>query len=60
MTIEEACRKILGQKLADSIIADMGVRWAVVVAMCDATTADDPEAIQLIREWVAAGKESSS
>ena len=55
MTIEEACRKIMGAKLADAIIKDRGVHWAVVAAMGDATDADDPTAIAVIRQWAKDG-----
>ena len=53
MDIETAVRTILGAKLANSIIADMGVHWAVVAATADARTSDDPEAIAAIRAWLA-------
>lgn len=52
MTIEEAVAAIIGKDLADSIISDMGVHWAVVAAMTEARTTDDPEAISTINSWV--------
>jgi len=36
MNIREACEDIMGEKLAATIIADMGIRWCVVAAMADA------------------------
>ena len=60
MTAEEACHAILGDELAHSIISDMGVGWAVVAAMADATTDDDPEAIEALRAHVARGKDTTN
>ena len=54
MTVEDACRAILGTKAANAIIESQGVHWAIVAAMVIATTADDPDAIQTIREHNAA------
>lgn len=56
MNIREACSAIMGDKLARSIIADMGIHWAVVAAMSEATMTDDPVALQTIRAWVAQNK----
>ena len=56
MNIREACSSIMGKSLARSIIADMGVNWAVVAAMAEATVEDDAVAIQTIRAWVAQNK----
>ena len=56
MNIREACSVIMGDNLARSIIADMGIHWAVVAAMSEATTKDDPAALQTIRTWVAQNK----
>lgn len=47
MSIDEACRIILGNKLAAAIIADQGIHWAVVAAMTEAKTNDDPRALQV-------------
>ena len=52
MTIEQACHEILGDKLAHAIISSMGVHWAVVAAMAQATTDDSPRAIQVLRDYV--------
>lgn len=50
MSVEEACRWILGRKIADAIIDDMGLRWTIVTAMAAATTNDNPEAIKALRQ----------
>ena len=52
MTIEEAVSAIIGKDLAESIIADNGIDWAVAAAMTEAKTTDDPEAISTIKFWV--------
>lgn len=57
MTIEEAVHSILGGEVAHAIIADMGVHWAVVAAVAKATTADDPEAIETLRNGPQPEKE---
>lgn len=49
MSTEEACYSILGAELAHAIIADQGLSWAVVAAMAEATTDDNPEAIAALR-----------
>ncbi|MBZ9973463.1 hypothetical protein LB517_27930 [Mesorhizobium sp. BR1-1-12] len=59
LSIEEACRVILGNKLAASIIADQGIHWAVVAAMAQATTGDDRRALKAIRDWNAEQKRGS-
>lgn len=51
MTIEEACAEILGAQIAHAIITTQGVRWAVVAAMADARTSDNPAALAAIDEW---------
>ena len=45
-------------ELAESIIADMGLHWAVVAATAEAETTDDPEAISTIRSWLEERKEA--
>ncbi len=60
MNIEEACRVILGNKLAAAIIADQGVHWAVVAAMTEAKTNHDPRALKAIRDWNAEQKRAAS
>lgn len=42
MNIREACDRILGSKLAAAIIADQGLHWAVVAAMCDCRVSHGP------------------
>jgi hypothetical protein len=59
MNIREACASIMGEKLALAIIADQGIHWAVVAAMAEATTDDDPAAIAAIDEWNALQKTAS-
>jgi hypothetical protein len=51
VTIVQAVAAIIGEALAVEIISDRGLHWAVVAAMCEATTDDDPEAIRVIRAW---------
>ncbi len=57
MTIEQACRNILGRTVANAIIEDQGIHWAVVAAMDKAITADDPLSIAKIRAWNAEQKQ---
>ena len=56
MTIHEAVHAILGDRLAHAIIADQGIHWAVVAAMAQATTDDDPRALAAINAWRAEQK----
>lgn len=60
MTIEDACRVILGESAADAIIRDHGVHWAVVGAMTVAKTSDDPRALAAINRWREAAKAEAS
>lgn len=53
MDIREACEDIMGEKLASSIIADMGIHWCVVAAMTDPRNANRPRANGVIRKWLA-------
>ena len=46
----------MGEKLARAIIADQGIHWAVVAAMAEAKTSDDPAAIAAIDAWNAEQK----
>jgi hypothetical protein len=50
MSIEEACRAILGNSLAEAIADDMGWHWAAVAAMADPTAVDHPAALTRLRE----------
>lgn len=59
MTVEEACRRLCPPGVADSIIEDMGVHWAVVAAVADTANHDsEPDAIKRVREHLAAQKQS--
>jgi hypothetical protein len=53
MNIEDACRAILGNSLADSIIASQGIHWAVVAAVASARTSDDPRALEALDKRLA-------
>ncbi len=59
MNIREACASIMGDALARDIIADMGIHWAVVAAMAEARTSDDPAALAAIDAWNAQEKATS-
>lgn len=48
-TVEEACKAILGEEVADEIIKDMGLHWAVAGAVAAARTTDNPQAIAILR-----------
>ena len=56
MTIEEACRAILGADRANQVINSRGVHWAVVEVTQVSTTRDDPEAVLTVRNWLAQKK----
>ncbi len=56
MNIREACCSIMGEKLARTIIADQGIHWAVVAAMAEAKTSDNPAALAAIDTWRAEQK----
>ena len=56
MNIREACASIMGEELARTIIADQGIYWAVVAAMAEAKTSDDPAALAAINAWNAQQK----
>jgi len=53
MDIREACEDIMGEKLAASITADMGLNWCVVAAMADPRSDNRPRACSVIRAWLA-------
>lgn len=59
MNIREAVASIIGESLASAIIADQGIHWAVVAAMAEATTSDDPKAIAAINTWRAQQKQEA-
>lgn len=48
MSVEEAIRVVLGNKLAESITASQGMHWAFVAAVSSARTDDDPRALAAI------------
>jgi hypothetical protein len=49
-TINGAVTSILGKKLANSIIEEMGIHWAVVVALAQAKDSDT-QAVATIYSW---------
>ncbi len=49
MTLEEACRAVLGRGAADAIIADMGMHWCVVAAVAAAKTSHPKPALDALR-----------
>ena len=52
MTIEKAVSCILGEKLAQDIISDMGIHWGIYTAMTKATTCPEHEmAVETIRNY---------
>jgi len=53
MNIREACANIIGEELAASIIADMGLHWCVVAAMTEAKTPRHDRECAVIRAWNA-------
>lgn len=59
MNIREACEDIMGEKLASSIIADMGIHWCIVAAMADERNAKKPRACAVIRDYLAEQKKLS-
>lgn len=56
MNIREACEDIMGEKLASSIIADMGIHWCIVAAMADPNHINRPRACAVIRSHLAEQK----
>lgn len=56
MNIREACEDIMGEKLASSIIADMGIHWCIVAAMADERASKRPRACAVIRAHLAEQK----
>lgn len=59
MNIETAVSNIIGDETAAAIIADQGLRWAVIAAMCEARTPRHDAEVAVIRRYIAeqAGKE---
>lgn len=56
MDIREGCEDIMGEKLASSVIAHMGIAWCVVAAMSDPRNSNKPRANGVIRAWLAEQK----
>lgn len=53
MTLEDACRSILGRAAADAIISDQGLNWAAVAAMAAARNSHDSRALKRLDEHLA-------
>lgn len=51
ISLEAACERILGKRVAQAIIQDQGLRWAIVAATAKALTTDDPQAIAELRRY---------
>lgn len=51
LSLEIACERILGKRVAQAIIEDQGLRWAIVAAMAAAQNLDDREAIAELRRY---------
>ena len=60
MRIEDALVSIMGYEIYRAIVETQGLHWAVVAAMAEATTDDDPRAIAAIRAWLAEQKAAQS
>jgi hypothetical protein len=53
MGIEEACRVVLGNKLAGSIINSQGLHWAIVAAIADCRVSHGPKVKATFDRWLA-------
>jgi hypothetical protein len=60
MDIREACEDIMGEKLASSIIADIGIHWCAVAAMLHPRNVDRPRACGVINAWFSDQKTASA
>lgn len=60
MNIREACSNIIGEKLAASIIAEMGMHWCVIAAMTEAKTPTHDKECAVINAWRAEQKSAQS
>lgn len=49
MTLEDACRSVLGTRAADAIIADQGLHWCFVVAVAAAQKDHPKNAIAALK-----------
>jgi hypothetical protein len=52
MNTEEACRIILGNKLADSIIKSQCLHWAIVAAIADCKVGHGPNVKAALDAWL--------
>lgn len=52
MTIHQAIDRILGRELANSIVNDMGLHWAVVAAMAECRVSHGPEVKTAISNYL--------
>lgn len=57
MTLDDACRSVLGRAAADAIIADRGLHWAAVAAIAAAKNFHDPYAIAALSAHLKSVKE---
>jgi hypothetical protein len=48
--VKDACRKIMGKSLADSMAAKGSWNWVFAAAVAHATKDDDPEALKVLRK----------
>jgi hypothetical protein len=53
MDIQEAIAAILGATLADALIRNQGLEWAVTVAEAKISADEDPKAVETIVAWLA-------
>lgn len=56
MNIETAVAHVLGDKLANAIILDQGIHWAVVAAMAACKISHGPKVKAAIDQWVTEQK----
>ena len=60
MNLEEACRSVLGKKIADEITAEQGFEWTIFAAVACARTDDNPMALATIRQHLDEEKRKST
>ena len=53
MNIREAVANIIGERLCASIVADMGMHWAVIAAMTEAKTPTHDRECAVINAYLA-------
>ena len=56
MNIREACDAVLGEDLSRSLIAGMGIQWAVVAATAECKVSHGPVVKATLKAWVAEQK----